>query len=97
MDSVLSTIKKSLIPFTDTLKKDITEDDIIALTEIKIKRISKYDSDRHLSKLTKDRETDIVEVSNDIKYIKEYTIRYFEHLLKKYGHLHERKTEIVNT
>lgn len=93
-DSVLSTIKKSLIPFTDTLKKDITEDDIIALTEIKIKRISKYDSDRHLSKLTKI-ETDIVEVSNDIKYIKEYTIRYFQHLLKKYGHLHERKTEIV--
>jgi len=62
------------------------------LTEIKIKRITKYDSDRQKSKLITI-ESEIEEVKNNIKYIKEYAIRYFEHLIKKFGSGRDRKTQ----
>ena len=92
-DSIIKVIKSSLEPHIQLLKNDITDDDISALTEIKIKRISKYDSNRQESKLS-DIELEIDEVKNDIKYIKEYTIRYFEHLLNKFGSKYDRKTQI---
>ena len=92
-DSIIDTISKKLIPFKDKLLKDITNDDIINLTEIKIKRISKYDSNKQIE-IVKVIESEINEVENDIDHIVEYSIRYFEHLLNKYGSDKERKTVI---
>ena len=91
--SIIKVIQDSLKPYLKLLKTDITEDDIVALTEIKIKRITKYDSQKQESKLM-NIESEIEEAGNNIQYIIEYTIRYFEHLLKKFGENHDRKTQI---
>ena len=92
-DSIIAVIRKSLKPYLQLLKKNVDDDDISLLTEIKIKRITKYDSNRQKIKLV-NIETEIEEVNNDIKYIKEYAIRYFEHLIKKFGSGRDRKTQI---
>ena len=93
-ESVLDVISKSLNPFLHLLDRDIEEDDIIRLTEIKIKRISKYNKkkqDEELKKVS----VDIDEVHNNILHINEYAIRYFEQLLKKYGEGRKRLTEMT--
>ncbi len=75
------------------LMRDITEEDIVKLTEIKIKRISKYNSfkaDELISKI----EEDLKQVKYDLAHLTEFTIAYFERLLEKYGKGHDRKTEI---
>ena len=73
--------------------RDITTDDIVKLTEIKIKRISKYNSlkaDELISKI----EEDVQEVKHHIAHLTEYTIAYFDRLLEKYGKGKERRTII---
>ena len=92
-DSVIDTIQISLNKYSDLLNRDINKEDIIKLTEIKIKRISKYNSIKHKEELVKI-ENNIKEVENDIENITYYSIRYFEHLLKKYGQNNKRLSEI---
>ncbi|NUQ82878.1 MAG: DNA gyrase/topoisomerase IV subunit A [Bacteroidetes bacterium] len=92
-ESVLDTIDKGLDPFKKKLKREVTRDDITRLTEIKIKRISKYDSfkaDEELKQL----DADIKQVNHHLAHLVEYTIDYFKGILKKYGTGRERKTEI---
>ena len=92
-EGVLSAIDKGLKPYIKKLKRPVTQDDIIRLTEIKIKRISKFDSfkaDEHIRGLEKD----IDEVKFNIEHLNDYAISYYEGLLKKYGKGRERKTEI---
>ena len=92
-EAVLKAIAIGLKPYQNELKKEITEDDIIRLTEIKIKKISKYDSknnQKHINNI----ELSLAEINNDIKHLTHYAIRYFKSLLKKYGNMHKRKTEI---
>lgn len=75
------------------LKRDVTEEDIKRLTEIRIKRISKFDTDRakeHIAKL----EEEIKAVKHDLDNLIEYAINYFKELKKKYGEGRDRKTEI---
>lgn len=75
------------------LHRDLTEDDITRLTEIRIKRISKFDSfkaDEHIQKLT----DTIGEVKHHLDNLTDYAIEYFKNLKKKYGEGRERKTEI---
>ena len=91
--SIIAVIKESLNPYLKFLKQDLNDDDISSLTEIKIKRITKYDSNKQKLKLI-NIESEIEEVNNNIKYIKEYAIRYFEHLIKKFGAKRDRKTKI---
>lgn len=76
------------------LLRDVTEDDIVRLTEIKIKRISKFNSfkaDELIAKL----EEELKEVKHHLAHLTEYAISYFERLLEKYGKGKERKTEIT--
>jgi topoisomerase-4 subunit A len=92
-ESVIEAIDKGLEPFKLKLLREITREDIIQLTEIKIKRISKYDvkkADEHIKGL----ETELDEVKNHLKNIIPYTINYFKQIKKKYGKGRERKTEI---
>jgi topoisomerase-4 subunit A len=92
-ESVISNIEKGLKPFRKRLLRDVTREDIIALTEIKIKRISKYDAkkaDEHIRGL----EIELEEVKNHLKNIIPYAINYFRQIKKKYGKGRERKTEI---
>lgn len=76
------------------LLRDITEEDLVRLTEIKIKRISKYNSfkaDEQIAKL----EEELKEVQHHLDHLVEYAIAYFEDLLKKHGKGKERKTKIT--
>ncbi|MFM2376259.1 MAG: hypothetical protein RLZZ165_1356, partial [Bacteroidota bacterium] len=92
-EGVIKAIDKGLDPFKHLLFREVVEEDILRLTEIRIKRISKYDSfkaDEAIRKL----EDDLVQVQHDLDHLNEFAIAYFEHLLEKYGHGRERKTEI---
>ena len=94
-ESILKTIEDGIKPYRKIFKSDISEEDIVRLTEIKIKRISKYDSDKQKEKLFKV-ENNIEEVKNNIKHINDYSIRYFEQLYKKFSDENNRNTEIVS-
>lgn len=92
-ESVIKAIDDGLKPFKKKLLREVTREDIIALTEIKIKRISKFDAkkaDEHIRGL----EIELDEVKNHLKNIIPYTINYFKQIKKKYGKGRERKTEI---
>ncbi|WP_281615670.1 DNA gyrase/topoisomerase IV subunit A [Flammeovirga sp. SubArs3] len=93
-EAVLETIDKGLEPYKPSFYREIKEDDIVRLTEIKIKRISKFDSFK-ADELLKSLLEDLEEVRYNLANIIDYTINYFTNLLKKYGKDHERKTELT--
>ncbi len=75
------------------LLRSITEEDIVRLTEIRIKRISKYNSfaaDERIAAL----EAELLQVKHDLDHITEFTIAWYQHLLDKYGKGRERRTKI---
>ena len=92
-EGVLEAIDKGLKPFKKKLRREVTQDDITRLTEIKIKRISKFDSfkaDEHIKGV----ETQIDETKHNIEHLNDFAIAYYDGLLKKYGKGKERQTEI---
>ena len=105
-EDILLTIETGLKKFTrvegekekanDTrivLARAITEDDLTRLTEIRIKRISKFDgfkADEYIQRL----ETELAEVADHLAHLTRYAINYFEGLLKKYGANRERRTQL---
>jgi len=92
-DGVISAIDKGLKPYVKHLKRSITAEDITRLTEIRIKRISKFDIDKAQQKIDV-LEDQIAEVKHHLANLIEYAIAYFERLKKDYGEGKERKTEI---
>ena len=90
---VLKAIEKGLDKFIAHLKRGIIEEDIVRLTEIKIKRISKFDKDKASDKII-DLENQIKEVKNNLDDIINFSISYFKKLKKDYSENRERKTEI---
>mgnify|MGYP001379942779 FL=1 len=92
-ESVQETVYKALLPYETKLLKPISNEDIIKLLELHIKRISKYntfEADRHI----KDIETNIEEIKNHLANIVLYTINYFKNIKKTFGKGKERKTEL---
>ena len=92
-EGVIAAIDKGLAPHTTHLKRKVTEDDIVRLTEIRIKRISKFDLDKaqqYLDSL----EEKIAEVKHHLAHLIEFAINYFKSLKEKYGKGRERKSEI---
>lgn len=76
------------------LIREITKEDLLHLTEIRIKRISKYNkfqTDEQLKSLN----AEIAQVAHDLEHLTEYAIAYFENILSKYGKGKERKTRIL--
>jgi topoisomerase-4 subunit A len=92
-DGVIDAIDRGLQPHIKHLKRDITRDDISRLTEIKIKRISKFDLDKAEQKI-ETLEADIEAVKKDLDHLIDYSINYFKMLKEKYGKGKERKTRI---
>jgi len=92
-DGVLNSIKNGLKPHLSLLKNQITEDDIIKLTEIKIKRISKFDLEKADRKI-KQIEDDISLVKLNLENLNDFAIQYFKNLKSTYAKGKERKTEI---
>jgi topoisomerase IV subunit A len=92
-EAVIEAIDKGLEPFKKLLLREVTREDIIQLTEIKIKRISKFDvkkADEHIKGV----ENEMEEVKNHLRNIIPFAINYFRQIKKKYGKGKERKTEI---
>jgi len=92
-DKVLAAIDKAFDPFKKQLKRDISREDIIKLTEKPVRRIYRLDIDE-LNEQIKNLEADIKQVKNDIANLVDFAVAYYENLLKKYGKGRERKTEI---
>ena len=76
-ESVIETIDKGLQPFKKKLKREVTHDDIVRLTEIRIKRISKYNAFK-ANELIKAVEDEMVEVRNHLENLVTYAINYFK-------------------
>jgi len=94
-EEVIEAIDKGLDPYKKLLLREVTREDIIKLTEIKIKRISKYDvkrADEHIRSL----EEEMEEVRNNLNNLVAYTINYFKQIKKKFGKGKDRKTELRN-
>ncbi len=94
-EGVIEAIDKGLMPHTKHLKRAVTTDDIVRLTEIRIKRISRFDLDKAQEKLDA-LEGDIEKVKYNIEHIIDFTISFFTTLKEKYGKGRERKTELRN-
>src|SRR6476661_2763060 len=92
-DKVILAIDKAFQPFTKQLKRAVTREDILKLTEKPVRRIYKLDIDELIAQI-KDLEAQIKEVKHHIANLNDYAIAWFEGLLKKYGKGKERKTEI---
>lgn len=106
-DCVLKTIDSGLRKYVATpgdkkpgetrlmLMRDIVEDDIVKLTEIKIKRISKYNSFK-TDELISNLEKELEQVNYDLEHLTDFAIKYFQKLKEKYGKGRDRKTQIIN-
>eukprot|EP01132_Coremiostelium_polycephalum_P000171 gene171-227_t len=92
-EQVLSIIDQGLAPYKSKFYRPITHQDLVQLTEIKIKRISKYDSNRAVDALTA-LGKELAQVAHHLQHLTAYTIQYFQQLLKTYGTGKERRTEI---
>ena len=91
-ESVLSEIREGLKPFVKQLRREIVDDDIARLTEIRIKRISAYnrfEADEKLKKVEEEMKT----VKHDLKHLTAYAVKWFEMLQEKYGKGIKRRTE----
>lgn len=90
---VISAIDKGLKPHISHLKRPVVEEDIVRLTEIKIKRISKFDIDKAQQKIDALEER-IAQIKHHLNHLIEFAINYFKGLKTDYGKGRERKTEI---
>ncbi len=94
-EAVIEAIDKGLEPHKDKFFREIIKDDIIRLTEIRIKRISKYSAFK-ADEIIKGIEDEMKEVQNHLDHLVDYAINYFRQIKKKYSKGKERKTEIRN-
>ena len=92
-EKVIAGIDKAFEPFKKKLKREITKEDILKLTEKPVRRIYRLDIDE-LNQQIKGLEAEIKQVKNDLANLVDYAVAYYENLLKKYGKGRERKTEI---
>ncbi len=92
-EAVLKAIDDGLKPYKKLLKREVTEEDLVRLTEIRIKRISKFNSFKADEEI-KAIEGEITEAEKNLKNLTRYTIRWYEELGKKYGKDRKRLTEI---
>ncbi|MBC7571505.1 MAG: DNA gyrase/topoisomerase IV subunit A [Spirosoma sp.] len=92
-EAVLATIDKGLKPYKKAFYREIVEDDLVRLTEIKIKRISKFDGFK-ADELMRRLEQELADTDDNLANITRYAIAYYKDLQKKYSKGRERKTEI---
>jgi len=92
-EKVLDAIAAAFGPFRKQLRRDITREDVVKLTEKPVRRIYKLDIDE-LNEQIKGLEADIKKVKHDLTNLVDYAVAYFEGLLQKYGKNRQRKTEI---
>lgn len=92
-EGVIEAIDKGLKPYVKHLRRAVTQEDIVRLTEIRIKRISKFDLEK-AQQLLDSLEEKIAATKHHLEHLVDYAISYFKELKKKYGEGRERKSEI---
>lgn len=92
-DGVLDAIDKGLDPYKPDFYREIVQEDLVRLTEIRIKRISKFDAFK-ADELMRKLQEELKEVNYNLKHLTDFAIKYYQNLLDKYGKGRERKTEI---
>ncbi|AWG26588.1 DNA gyrase/topoisomerase IV subunit A [Flavobacterium kingsejongi] len=92
-EGVIKAIDEGLKPYIQHLKRAVTEEDIVRLTEIRIKRISKFDINKAEEKI-ESLEGDIEQVKYDLEHLVDFAIAFFLKLKEKYGKGRERQTEL---
>lgn len=93
IDTVVAWVDKRLEPYKPDFVREVTRDDILRLLEIKMQRILKFNKDK-ADALIASLKKELKEVERDLRHIVEVTIKWFEHILEKYGPAHPRRTEI---
>jgi topoisomerase-4 subunit A len=94
-EAVIQTIDVGLDPYKKKFYREITTEDIVRLTEIRIKRISRYNSEQANEQI-RELKVNLQEVENHLAHLIDFAINYFNQIKKKYGNLYPRKTEIRN-
>ena len=92
-EDIISTIRIGVNPYIKKFTKEVTDEDITHLTEIKIKRITRFDLNKSKEQILHI-EQDIKQIKNDLKNLNIYAINYFKQIKKKYGADRSRRTEI---
>ncbi|MBP6218730.1 MAG: DNA gyrase/topoisomerase IV subunit A [Oligoflexales bacterium] len=92
-EGVLQAITKGLKPFLSSLFRELQEGDVEKLTEIRIKRLSKFDATKADDAL-KDLKTKLATVEKNLSNLTEFTIQFFKKLLQQYGSQYPRKTRL---
>ena len=92
-ESILETIETGLVPFRKMLRRDVTREDLVRLSNIPIKRISKF-SIYKAEEFIRQTEAEMEEVKNHLANIIPYSISYYRQIKKKFGAGRERRTEI---
>lgn len=94
-EAAIPHVRKRLLPFVGGFYREVTDEDILRLFEIKMKRIFRFDAE-DADKKIHGLEDEIVQVRHHIEHIIVYAIAYYERIKTKYGKGRERKTEIRN-
>lgn len=92
-EKVLGAIEKAFVPYAKILRRPVTREDVLKLTEKPVRRIYRLDIDQ-LNEQIKGIEDEMKQVQNHLDNLTDYAVAYYENLLKKYGTGRERKTEI---
>ena len=92
-DKVIAAIDKAFTSFKNKLRREITREDILKLTEKPVRRIYRLDIDE-LNNQIKNIEAEIKQVNHDLEHLTDFAVAYFENLIKKFGKGRERKTEL---
>lgn len=94
-EAVIATIDKGLTPHKPKLQREVTQEDIVRLTEIRIKRISKFDA-KKADEAINELEKQIKQINKNLKNLTAFVIDYFNDLIQKFGKDKERRTDIKN-
>ena len=94
-EKLIAFVDKALDPFKAKLIREVKREDIEKLFEIRMIRITKFDS-KKADDLMKELEKKIKQTEKDLHHLTDYTIRWFENLKAKYGDKYPRKTEVRN-
>ena len=95
MDAACAYVDERLTPFYPQFVREGTKDDILRLMEIKMQRILKFNKDKADDLILRIK-AEIEQIDYDLEHLVDYTVKWFEHVLEKYGADHPRLTEIKN-
>ncbi len=94
-EQIIDTIATGLKPYLKILRRPVTHEDMVGLTDLKIKRISRYDSNRAEERIAAIEE-ELEKINYNLQNLKVFAINHFKELLKKYGKGRERQTQIAS-